>query len=469
MFYNNPYRFLGVLSNSGIKNIQKNLSKIKAYSKIGKYLSLPYELNFFNLREIDRSESLIKDAENKILLDPNKVKHSLFWFNDANSIDKIALENLNKGNFEKSETIWRKVIKEKSISKSNFSAYNNLSTLLFLRSISDKKNDKFENSKTSIVQIKEALKLKSELIFSDRLHDLSNLICGNENAITKEKVLEFFNENITQLFNKNFSTSEISNIIKDSNKELSQSFNFSIINEPLESLSILINDANTYLKEDNSKGIEIGKDLIKKSISTLKLLKNILGKEDIKYQSISDKLANQIMQCGILCFNKNGDDKDYMSSYKYAKSISFKDSTIERANTTIKHCEEELNANICGFCNSNEVMASHSSMRVEMHKMNWDNTYSYFKNGGIEIPCCKSCSSSKSNKKIVAFFVGLIVWAGISAGTFGWFLGIDLFLARFNMSKWIFRKIKNEIYHNEISSHPIISKLKTEGYEFGMP
>ena len=201
----------------------------------------------------------------------------------------------------------------------------------------------------------------------------------------------------------------------------------------------------------------------------MKLLKNILGKEDIKYQSISDKLANQIMQCGILCFNKNGDDKDYMSSYKYAKSISFKDSTIERANTTIKHCEEELNANICGFCNSNEVMASHSSMRVEMHKMNWDNTYSYFKNGGIEIPCCKSCSSSKSNKKIVAFFVGLIVWAGISAGTFGWFLGIDLFLARFNMSKWIFRKIKNEIYHNEISSHPIISKLKTEGYEFGMP
>ena len=468
MLNSNPYRFLGVNSNSGIKNIQKNLSKIKAYSKIGKHLSLPYELSYFNLQKIDRSESLIKEAENKILLDPNKVKYSLFWFSEANSIDKIALENLNKGNFEKSETIWRKVIKNNSISKSNFSAYNNLSTLLFLRSLSNEKNDKFENSKTSIPLIKEALKLKSELIFSDHLFDLSSLITGNENVTNKENILDFFNENISQLFNANFSSIEISNIIKDSNNELSQSFNFSLISEPLDSLNILINDSNNLLNDNHSNGMKIGKDLIKNSVSQLKLLKDILGTNDIKYQSISDKLANQILQCGILYFNKTADDQDYMSSYKYAKSISFKDSTIERANTTIKHCEDELKAKICGFCNSNEVMKG-SSMRVKMHKMNWDNSYSYFKNGGLEVPCCKSCSSSNSNKSIKSFFIGFLIWAAVSAGTVGWFLGIDFFFTRFSMSKWIFRKIKTKFYYDEISHHPMILKLKLEGYDFGMP
>lgn len=468
MLNSNPYRFLGVNSNSGIKNIQKNLSKIKAYSKIGKHLSLPYELSFFNLQKIDRSESQIKEAENKILLDPNKVKYSLFWFSEANSIDKIALENLNKGNFEKSETIWRKVIKDNSISKSNFSAYNNLSTLLFLRSLSNEKNDKFENSKTSIPLIKEALKLKSELIFSDHLFDLSSLITGNENVTNKENILDFFNENISQLFNANFSSIEISNIIKDSNNELSQSFNFSLISEPLDSLNILINDSNNLLNDNHSNGMKIGKDLIKNSVSQLKLLKDILGTNDIKYQSISDKLANQILQCGILYFNKTADDQDYMSSYKYAKSISFKDSTIERANTTIKHCEDELKAKICGFCNSNEVMKG-SSMRVKMHKMNWDNSYSYFKNGGLEVSCCKSCSSSNSNKSIKAFFIGFLIWAAVSAGTVGWFLGIDFFFTRFSMSKWIFRKIKTKFYYDEISHHPMILKLKLEGYDFGMP
>ena len=32
----NPYRIIGVLSNSGIKEIHKNLSKLKAYAQLGK-------------------------------------------------------------------------------------------------------------------------------------------------------------------------------------------------------------------------------------------------------------------------------------------------------------------------------------------------------------------------------------------------------------------------------------------------
>ena len=104
--------------------------------------------------------------------------------------------------------------------------------------------------------------------------------------------------------------------------------------------------ANDEVNNDNPYGVNIGKQLIKETLNPLKTLKEILGNDDIKFQSISDKLANQIMQCGILCFNKTQDDKDYLSSYKYAKSISFKESTIERANTTIKHCQDELKANI---------------------------------------------------------------------------------------------------------------------------
>ena len=77
--------------------------------------------------------------------------------------------------------------------------------------------------------------------------------------------------------------------------------------------------------------------------------------------------------------------------------------------------------------------------------------------------------SSNSNKKIKAFFIGLFIWAAISAGTFGWFLGIDLLFARFSMSLWIFKKIKTKFYYDEISFHPMILKLKLEGYQFGMP
>ena len=57
MISSNPFRFIGVLSNSGAKLIQKNLSKIKAYSKIGRELSLPFELNFLNLEKLNRTDA----------------------------------------------------------------------------------------------------------------------------------------------------------------------------------------------------------------------------------------------------------------------------------------------------------------------------------------------------------------------------------------------------------------------------
>lgn len=474
MFNHNPYRFLGVISNSGIKNIQKNLSKIKAYSKIGKPISLPYDLSFLNLKEIDRSESLIKEAENKILLDPNKVKHSLFWFIDNSSIDQIALENLNKGNFEKSETIWRKVIKEKSISKSNFSAYNNLSTLLLLRSLSKKKNDKFENSKITVPLLKEGLKLKSELIFSDQLYSLSNLITGNENSISKESTLEFFNENLSLLFEDHFSSSEISSIIKASNNELSQSFNFSLINEPLDSLTALINDANNSLNDDHSKGMDIGKDLIKNSISHLKLLKNILGMDDIKYQTISDKLANQIMQCGILCFNKTNDDNDYLSSYKYAKSISIKDSTIERANTTIKHCEDQIDLGNCCNCKKNKVDFS-NPLTTEVYKVTEEKWYSNqvkYNRLTLTIYFCNECNDKMKKSSDIELYIsfgltGIAVIYMLYLG-YGWgalFLGFFVF----GIISWITGLFTGNFESNAIGKQKNVKDALNEGYSFSKP
>ena len=481
MISSNPYRIIGVLSNSGAKSIQKNLSKIKAYSKIGREVSLPFELNFLNLEKLNRTDASIIDAENKILLDPNKIKHALFWFIDASSIDQIALANLEKGDFEKSITIWEKVIKENPISKSNFSAYNNLSTLLLIKSLSKNDNDRFENSNDSIKTIKKALKLKSELIFSDYLSLFSKLICGNENAIYRDEILKFFNDKISYFFEKNFTTSEISGLINDSNKQLSNSFNYSLIKEPLNTLTVLINDSNDELKTDNSKGTEIGKKLIKDAVQPLKMLLSILGKDDIKYQSISDKLANQIMQCGILCFNKTGDNKDFLSSYKYALSISVKDSTKERANETIKHCKEQHEANICKFCKSKDVSKTAlSSMRIEMHKMDYTGrSYNYFKNGGLEIKTCYSCNSNSSSLINKAGFYTVIVYVCLniilsvifSSGEIfyvPYLFGLDLLLAKLSIWKFFYRSFKKP-YFEFISKHPLIKSSLAEGYVFGMP
>lgn len=475
MFSNNPFRILGVESNSGIKSIQKNLSKIRAYLKIGKNLSLPYELSFFNLKQINRSHPLVVDAESKILLDSNKIKYSLFWFTNENSFDEIALKSLENGNFLKSEEIWRNVIKTKAISKKNFSAFNNLSTLLFLKSLSVKKKDSFENNIESKKSLIESFKLKAELIFSDYIFDFSKLICGNENGIKRDEALSFFNESASLMLNENFTKSEISKLINKSNKELSDSFTYSLISIPLSNLEDLITDANDSLNQDNSKGLEIGKELIKKTLSDLKLLKDILGVDNIRYQSISDKLANQIIQCGILYFNKTTDDKEYLSSYEYALKISTKDSSKDRARETIKHCKEQHEAKICKFCHSKEI--SYVPIRVEMHKMNFDQTYSYFKNGGLQIQACTSCKnniSSLENKAVLFTFLIYAVLNVISylILSFPVILAAEIVLARPISFFWIWKLIYKEFkkpYFEFLSKHPEIISMNIQGYKFGMP
>ena len=61
-------------SNSGLKIIQKNLSKLKAFSKLGKAVEFDFDFPFLNLEVVDRSSDVISKVESRILLDENKLK-----------------------------------------------------------------------------------------------------------------------------------------------------------------------------------------------------------------------------------------------------------------------------------------------------------------------------------------------------------------------------------------------------------
>ena len=131
-FSQNPYRVIGVPSNSRIKLIQKNLSKLKAFSKLGKKIELDFDLTFLNLEKVDRSSDVISKVESRILLDEKKIKYSLFWFQDVSSYDSIALAKLIKGDTDKALEIWTKAMKSEEVNSKNFSAFNNSSSFASL-------------------------------------------------------------------------------------------------------------------------------------------------------------------------------------------------------------------------------------------------------------------------------------------------------------------------------------------------
>jgi tetratricopeptide (TPR) repeat protein len=466
-FSQNPYRVIGVPSNSGIKIIQKNLSKLKAFSKLGKDLEFDFDFSFLNLDKIDRSSVVISKVESKILLDENKLKYGLFWFQDITSYDSIALAKLVKGDTDKALEIWDKAMKSGEVSVKNFSAFNNASSLLLLLQLDESKKDQFKNNNSSINKLKEALGQKIKLIKSDFFPEYC-LSLGIKSDINVPAIQSFLADKILEILNQNFSNKQLLEVVNDLDESFSELINSNLVKEPISNIKEQFNLAVLELKNNVKDGLLIGKTLIKNTVTDLRYLKQTLGENHYQYESLADKVSNQIIQCGILYFNETGDDQIYLNSYKYALSIAPNEKTKTRAKDCVKHCEQEKDANICKFCNIADVSSS-NGLRVKMHKMTSYSQYTYFKNGGLELKCCSSCKSKKNMTKILAPVLATITYGLVTALTSGILIGIDLIFAQFNIAKWWFHLINKQIYFNSVKDHPLIKISVTQGYDFGMP
>ena len=127
---NNPYRILGILSNSTIKELEKQKGKIKAYTRVGKEINS--DLDFDLLGDISRTEETVNKAFSKVEQNQDKVNYSLFWFLNASPFDNTAIEYLKNRDEKKALEIWGKVTNDKEVNSKNFSAFNNIGTFKLL-------------------------------------------------------------------------------------------------------------------------------------------------------------------------------------------------------------------------------------------------------------------------------------------------------------------------------------------------
>ena len=395
IFSTNPYRVLGVSSDSGIKDVKKNISKLKAFAKIGKEMELDYNLSFLNLAKLDRTDDLLLKSENQLNLDKNKITSSLFWFADLSPIDTVALAHLIKGDISKAIDIWDKATKSKEVSLKNYSAFNNLSTLLLLNTLDDSKTDTFKKDNDSIKQIKKAIKLKNEFISSTTFNNYCESIIKST-PISSDDAQEFFTNTILDLFNKNFSAKELSDLFEGLDDKLKDTLNASLTEAPISNIKNHIDTASNLIEKNKKSGIKAGKQLIKDTLKDIKYLKEISSPDDFLFQTISDELSNQIQECGIHCFNSKIENtyyQQYLSSFKYALSIAIGEKTKIRAKKSIDHCEKEKDANLCSYCKVESIdnSNSHSIIIYKETNRTWFPRRVEFQQAALKLYYCKSC------------------------------------------------------------------------------
>lgn len=291
---NNPFRTLGVYSNSKQADIVRNISKMKAYLNVGRPVDFPSDMQGL-LPSLNRTAPVAQAAQAAINLPNDKIRYALFWFCNADPIDETGLNNLANGDSEKAKVIFAK--------RDSFSSLVNRAVLAMIHS-----------------DYSSAVSAYSSLIHNFTYRgQFSASICGETFQITEDALSHIL---IDELLKEVKTSSLLQLVTNDADKTY-------VRDKAVEELTSLINHEIAKAKSvdatDAPGALRAGRTLIRNTRTTLTSLRTIAGVESVEYQSAADNLAKQILQCGINYFNNSNDDNDIdngLELQEYALSIA---------------------------------------------------------------------------------------------------------------------------------------------------
>jgi hypothetical protein len=310
----NPYRVLGILSSASTREVEKQKSKIARFTSAGKEVESDYDFTF--LGPFQRTEASIAEALSEIEQNPGKVNHSLFWYVDNGSGDKTALDHIKNGEVDKAIEIWKKSLEHRDIGLSNFSAANNLGTLLM----------SLENNEL----IPEGVGYKFRLIESIYFKDFISLVADSNYKVEKEAQVK---QTVAQIM-KGFEGIEPTTLFSQCPPSVQKSITSKVTENPVSNIENRIETSKTSRKKDPINGYEIGLELYTSTKQDILSFRSAIGSEALEFKLIADNLAKEILQCGIDYFKENSEKGNpaakSLELCNYAKELALAEHVKER-------------------------------------------------------------------------------------------------------------------------------------------
>lgn len=267
---NNPYRLLGIYSNSPTKERVANHNRLKAFLKVGKELTFPLDLPNL-LPAITRSEESLSRADANLTLPDEQLRYAQFWFMKAGPLDDIAMNHLVSGNVNEAISIWEK--------KDTASSLQNRMVCAL---ISDNRSMAFDLAEKLYSRFREAF---------------ASLVLGECHTIDAE-MLEY------RFLDELCTTAEAKDILSClTNKEWEKYVRDRSVRPLTDMLQSAIDVAKSSKGKGSGERYTAGARLINDTKEALTQLKSLLTVSDLQYQMIADKLGLEILQCGIDYYN----------------------------------------------------------------------------------------------------------------------------------------------------------------------
>ncbi len=307
LVYQNPFRVLALPVTANDRDIAKRLSDLAIYAEMGQDIEYPSD-NYFPTKP-ERTPDNIFRAKQKIEQPRDKLFYSLFWFWDesTNTVDQMAFDALRNGNYEQALYFWEQETNQE-ITPINKSNYKNLFTLQLALS-----SQKGEFKKEYFLK---AILNSGKFLGNGYFKDFSQKVIGDKHSLVLTDICKIFVDEVIAMVKPFIDDPEKRNVV--SIHELLSHFRTysdSFQNEVIDRFTVkyihnierqVILASQTY-EEDISQASKAGFNLYNNTRDDLLKLYSALNMNQLKYQIIADKLANEIVNCSIAYFNEYRD------------------------------------------------------------------------------------------------------------------------------------------------------------------
>lgn len=268
----NPFRILGVFANAAPRELVSNKTKISTFLKVKKTCKFPTDLESY-LGSVERTEESVLDADSRLTTEQDKLKYGQFWFLNGTPFDIVTSNLLTNGNLDAAILQWQK--------KESMATLQNCAVAYLIKE--DYRNASIYLSKLYTNYSQEfvaALDLKSPLTDEDLIGNIVSTLV--QSASNVDQVL--------------LTSSECSPLwIQTTKKQM--------VDPIIKQLTAALEDCKATKEKSGQERLEAGRKLNKVAKSLFFKLRGLLPANDIQLTNISDKVANEILQCSIDFYN----------------------------------------------------------------------------------------------------------------------------------------------------------------------
>lgn len=304
----NPYRILGVYSNSPLRERIANENKITAFLNVGRAVTFDLDLAG-TLKSVKRSEQVVATAKANLTRPTDQMKFAQFWFINQGQADENAFKYLFAGDMSAAVEEW-------SLIDTISSLQNRIVCALIKKDYA---------TACSCAE-------KLYLNYSEKFVEVvvGDILKGND------LVVSFLDSIISEIGANKLLTHIKNNSWKQHVKAAAAT---PIINE--------IQSAINIAKESSGKGpgtrYQAGTQLMADSKTLLAKLKKVISQNDVQYEMVADKVANEILQCGIDYYNSSSAGNKAQKALdllKYAKTVAVGTMMQQRCDENINTLEQ---------------------------------------------------------------------------------------------------------------------------------